>query len=263
MKSRVNIDQFWARDLEGFLNTQLSEMPLPGEITNQVEGILFAGYLQDMGMISYAQGASLKEVQHTFRKSVAFYLEVFRFHGTISSYPDQDPEESSSDHSLTNSRRALQAMELALACEPTDIAVSLASFVWDPPHASYLGADSVVCTPQEQQLAYMLRDLLRNYTGTGGTSIKTLKPETVEQAHRLALLKALFKKDQTAFEAGLIDLHDSFLCKVGKKELLSTLDDLLDIPTLAYAMLGNSVFTRLRGVAPDRFLPLMWREGFE
>ena len=174
--------------------------------------------------------------------------KVFKFR-------DADPEEA--DASLTNSRRGLQTMELALACALRILARTLAYLVWDRRNASYLGPGSVVCTPEEQHLAYALRDALTDQgAGKGLQELRAFVPLTPEQDRRASLLTFFWNDDVAAFSGNLSNLHALHLARVENRVSLNKLDDLMDVPTLAYAALGATRFFDLNLPPADPFLPL-------
>ena len=231
---RLPLDVTWAEELKGFLAAHLKDAPPPDLIEGQVDGVFLAGYCRDMGLIRYVEGAALDEVRTLLRRSCSYTLEVFNFR-------DADPEEA--DASLTNSRRGLQTMELALACGAPDLARTLASLVWDRPNASYLGPGSVVCTPEEQHLAYALRDALTDQgAGKGLQELRAFVPLTPEQDRRASLLTSFWNDDAAAFSGNLSNLHALHLARVENRGPLNKLDDLMDVLTLAYAALGATHF---------------------
>jgi len=145
------LDLPWAEGVEKFCaeaGAELArELAVP-ESGGQIEHVLLATYLEDLGLIRYALGFSLEDVKETFQLAARALLRVFKLRGT-------EP-----DDSLANSRRGREALLLALAAEDLALARSLAPHVEDPEGASYLGPDSVVTTPDDQALAKAWRDLV-------------------------------------------------------------------------------------------------------
>lgn len=253
---RVPVDLAWAEELKVFLHAQLAEAPAPNSIEGQVQGVFLAGYCRDLALVRYAEGGPIDEVRALLRRSSEFHFEVFKLRGIDHTAPVADRAAQSDDRSLTNSRRGLQAMEVALACGALDLARALAPWIWDAPDASYLGPGSVVCTPEEQHLAYALRDLLLDRFEEGLREIHALPALPPEQEDRATILTALLKADPPVFAWALGELHTFHLDQVGHPGTLDTLEDLLDIPTLAYAVLGRNRLPDLNPLPSDAFLPL-------
>lgn len=252
---RVPLNQAWARELKAFLQAQMDGAPAPEATFNQVQAIFQSGYVRDLGLLRYAEGAPLAEVRDLLRRSAAYLLEVFRLR-------ENAPEDGHS--SLTHSGRGSEAMELALACGALDLARAVAPLVRDPEDASYLGPDSVVCTPEEQGLAYALRDLLLGRPEESLAQIRALQDLDRGQSERAALLSALAREDAQTFSWALQELHTRHLDQVGHPGPLDTLEDLLDLRTLAFAAMGNQVFPALKPLSADPFLPLdLCRAGAE
>jgi hypothetical protein len=254
---RVPVDCTWAKELAEFLRAQLKDAPAPQDVEGQIQAALLAGYCRDLGLLRYAEGAGLDDVRRLLRASAECTLAVFRLR-------DADPD--SADLSLTNSRRGLHAMELALSCGASDVAGALAPLIWDPPGASYLGPDSVVCTPEDQRLAYALRDILLHRVEKGGEELHALKPADRGQEIRASLLTALTGGDETRFSQALAESHAFHLKRVEMDQImngdgLKDLDDLLDVPTLAYLSLGISRMAGLGLPAQDAYLPVELTEG--
>jgi hypothetical protein len=236
---RVPVDEAWGHELGAFVQNAITQSPPPEALDDQVQGVFAAGYHRDLGLLRYAAGAPLGEVRGAFRRSAEYTIAVFRMRegAPWESAPDVDP-------SLTNSRRALHAMELALAAGARDLAEALARLVWDPPDASYLGPTSVVCTLEEQRLAYALRDLLLGETASD--ALRALPGTEWRDAGQRARgwgIVSLAAGDPHAAGVALALLHDEHLARVRDVASLDRLDDLLDVPTLAYASVAYAALS--------------------
>lgn len=238
---RVPVDIAWARELDAFVSAAIVDVPPPDELDDQAQGALAAGYHRDLGLLRYADGAPLDEVRAAFRRATEYTLALFRLRAPREPWqPTEDVDES-----LTNSRRALDALELGLACGAHDLATALAPLVWDPPGATYIGPNSVVCTPEEQRLAYALRDLLVN---DGASDVVGALPDTewhttLQQARGWALV-SIAARDPNALAIAIETLREDHRAAVRARlaeiGALDRLDLLLDVPSLAYAALGRA-----------------------
>ena len=260
-KLRVPLDTAWAEELEGFLRGQMKDAPGPDSIEDQAQAVFLAGYCRDLGLLRYAEAARLEEVRQLLRRSTQYTLEVFRMR---EAGQDEDPP---SDLSLTNSRRGLDAMELALASGALDLAKTLAPLIWDPPGASYLGPGSVVCTPEDQHLGYALRDILtgRSEEALGELNAPPSEPDPdlddeaepdPDHERRAPALRSLLSGDASEATQALAASHAAFLQRVEGRGPLGKLEDLMDVPTVAYAALGRSRYPKVRLPKQDPYLPL-------
>lgn len=168
-----NFDLVWAVQLAAFCSEayaeQLAQIESGAEPAGQIDYVLAADYALDCAFITYALGASLDDVRVWIVRAANALLDVFRLRGTTPAFPvvviheQGDAETVNSDRtdsSLTNSRRGLAAMYAALAAGERELAERIAEFVGDPPDASYVGPESEVITPDEQELAYGLKAFL-------------------------------------------------------------------------------------------------------
>ena len=252
---RLNLDPTWATGLKLFLEGQLKNAAGVNEVEGQVEAIFIAGYFRDLGILRYAEGHNLEGVADIFRRSSAYNLKAFSFHGTVVNKIIGGSESTVVDHSLTNPNSALQALELALACGASEIAVSLAKYVWDPPYASYIAPDSVVCSPEDQHLAYALRELLSGKYKSGLEELALLDHATGRVRQRTLLLLALLTENYGEFTSALEIHHENFLKKVNQKTVFNDLEDILDITALAYINLGRVHFPEFVLTKSDVFMP--------
>jgi len=238
---RVPVDAAWARDLAVFVRAAIRAVPPPDEIDDQAQAALAAGYHRDLGLLRYADGAPLDDVRALVRRATEYTLALFRLRAPREPWRSADEV----DESLTNSRRALEALELALAGGAPELATTLAPLVWDPPDATYIGPTSVVCTPEEQRLAYALRDLLTNTPSS--EAIRAL-PDTewrsAAQRARGWAMVSIAAHDPIALAVAielLREVHAAAVrARLAETGALDRLDLLLDVPSLAYAALGRA-----------------------
>ena len=263
--TRVPVDAAWARELEDFVRARIAESPGPDALESQPQGIFAAGYWRDLALLRWAAGDSSGDVRAALRRSTEYTLAAFAMRPAPESREPWAADEPL-DQSLTNSRRGLEAMELALAAGAPDLARALAPLVWDPPGASYLGPTSVVCTPADQRLAYALRDLLLGRAATS-ESVRALPDDDLPfdetQRARAWCLFALAAGDRHAFTVAHHALHAVHLARVRDAGALRSLDDLLDVPALAGAALACERFGPSAAPRADPYLPVALACGAE
>lgn len=182
---------------------------------------VLGGIRRARGLLAYALGRPIAEVRQEFAAAAVAYLTAFSLREQAQPFPVQFvatgnglsqalPADASTspDYSATNSRVNLLHVYLALAAGDWPLAGSLAALIWDPPGAAYVAERSVLCTPQQQQVAYAVREyfrgipaaaraLLKSPTRTGGESEAELEGQ---------LLSAILQSDREWFTAGLVQL---------------------------------------------------------
>ena len=176
-----------------------------GPDAQQVEWVMLAGYFCDLAFVEYGLGESLPLVCTHMSEGAAALLKVFELRGTSPAFPvitvgGPRPDERKIDYSLTNSRRGLFAMYLAVIASGPMGAAGIAALVGDPPDASYIGEDSPVCTPEDQELASFLKALLLGQTPPGshptpassdGRAFERVMLESISRGNCPAFLDAL------------------------------------------------------------------------
>jgi len=215
--------------------------------------------LVSLALIEYAAGNELAKVRTHLRKALQSYLEVLRLRGSepsgridVSSPDDlrrsldkgeaitQERLESSgeSDYSLGNSSTSLQAMYLALSGGEFKIAESIAEHVWDPVDADYIGMDSEVCTPNEQRLAYALRECFGgNVQAARGELTSVVDPiRTIKDQTRM--LTALVDNNTPAFLNTLEELVNWHSQEATEDENHTAADYFICIPGLGLSAYG-------------------------
>lgn len=244
---RISVDATWADPLEAFLRKQIADGPAPAAVESQVEAFFHAGYFRHLGLLRYALGAPLEEVRRHFRLSSEFSLAVYRFRDRAGGESADAP---AVDASLTNSRDGLAALELALACGARELATTLAPLIEDPPGARFPSAGSEVCTPDDQAVAYALRDFLLNRPPVPNA----LDPSTFapKRAASLDALRALSHDDRVAFLSALETLHSEHLEALAVPRPVPDIESLIDIPTLALAALSAGRYPELARLADPR-----------
>ncbi|MET4134344.1 hypothetical protein ABIC21_000538 [Pseudarthrobacter sp. PvP090] len=241
---QLRLDHAWAAELTEFLRRQLDSAPDHDE-DDPVGAVLTAGYLRDLGLLGAVTGMAPEEVRDLWRQSVLLTTVPFRMR------PGTDE-----DQSLANSRRGLEGMELGLAAGALDVVRDLAKLVQDPPGASYLGEGSVVCTTEEQLLAYATRDLVLGREGPGRWLARIGAP-TGAHALRTALLVALARANAADARWLCEEIHREYLQRIAGEAILRRLDDCVDVPSLAALVLARQVGLDLTPDQADPWLPLV------
>lgn len=218
------VDQHWAIQLMDYLRQARQELvrdiKSKQDEASQLDYILLAGYCRDLGLLQYAMGLPLPRVRDCFSEASQAYLKVFELRGSedtfsamaVSFVPESVDTEypkvlerqpvhppRAKDYSLTNSRTGLLAMHLALTLRNSSVAQRIADLVWDPPNASYVDPNSVVCTPNDQLLAYSLRDYLLGNDEAAMSSLRLIEIRETEIKHQTMMIWALVLRNQIMF----------------------------------------------------------------
>jgi hypothetical protein len=186
--------------------------------------------LEAVGLFSYALGHPLDKVRESFAQSAQANLQVFELRGTEPpipvtmitldgnmppSGPDNAVEDNtyrppaSIDYSLTNSRDGLRGIYVALIAGEHTIAERLTHLLWDPPRASYLAPNSVVCTPNDVHLANAFKALLDGRKESVGAALDLISARKAEDASIVAqgkMMNSLVSTCLEGFREGLRDL---------------------------------------------------------
>ena len=130
-------------------------------------------------------------------------------------------------------------MQTALVAGDREQAEGTAELVGDPPDASYIGPDSVVCTPDEQAVAYAVKALLLEQTAIavyhiGGVST-TAPPLIGEQA---VALYALIDGDRAALLGALDRLLDAHAAEAVEPEAAREPRRFMSLPALTLVRLA-------------------------
>ena len=111
---------------------------------------------RQLALVLYASGEPVDTVRGLLCDAARAHLGMVRLRGNEQS----GCEPTALDYSVGNSCSTYRAICEALLAHDLDLAQVLATFVWDPPEARYVGPTSVVCTDLRQGAAYALRYLL-------------------------------------------------------------------------------------------------------
>lgn len=245
-----NFDEAWAVQLAEFCANAYAEfLTIPESEVTQVDLVLTADPALDCACVTYALGADLEDVRIWIARAAHLLGQAFALRGTTPHLPLgrkdiwgnlTDITPPGPDQSLTNSRRGLLAMHTALAAGDLARAERTASLVGDPPDAAYIGPDSVVCTPPEQQLAYALREILLGrevsavfYVG----GIQEDDPPLIR--HQATSVYALINRDVTAFTNALDRLLAAHAFEAAEPAAAREPRRFLCLPAVAVAALAT------------------------
>lgn len=176
---------------------------------------------ESIAWFSYALGFPIAEVRSALCYAVSAYLKVFELRGTAPQFPvykfQYDPSYSPGipestiefkqlhdndkvDYSLTNSQKGYVALCEALIVGEDLIVEKLSTLIWDPPNATYIGPRSF-CTPNDQHLAYAMRELLYGDIASMLSELAALKTsrQDVNIAFQATMLQALAMNDPSNF----------------------------------------------------------------
>lgn len=218
------LDTEWARQLLGFLEAEQpalgAALKMPGRRPDQIQCAFFAAYSLDLASLHYALGDDLEAVRGYLDDAILGHWHLFAQRGTTRAFPwelvtlpserhagegDAPAEQgeggggTDTDFSMTNSRKGLLAMYLALVTKGCQVAQELASLVKDPPNATYIGPRSEICTPNEQRLAYASKALLAEAKGTFFAELEGIQDPSPDIAFQEQLLRALEAGKADAF----------------------------------------------------------------
>jgi hypothetical protein len=258
-----HLDVAWARSTlrfcEEWLGELRAELAAAGAPAGQIELVLAVDLGRDAGLLRYALGDDLATVRRHLADAAEACERVFELRGLEPALDAVvvDGEDvravhapGARDHSLTNSRRGLLAMHLALAVGDRPLATRIARLVGDPPDASYLGDDSVVCTWEEQRLAYALRDLLAGDPAGALAAPAAMPAGDLGAAAQAELLAALAARDGTAVRGALARLLAWHRAEAEHEANAHDVRRLLSLPATALAALAVA-----DGVVPGDALP--------
>lgn len=267
MKDRPHVDPAWAAQLAEFCASAYAEYAAADPASlGQVDHALAADYTLDCALVTYALGADPDDVRVWIKRAAFALAEVFRLRGTTPAFPVTVVDEvgfrpatppDATDASLTNSRRGLLAMQVALIGGDPILVEQIAAMVGDPPDATYIGPDSEVCTPEEQRLAYALK---AHVLGKHAVAIFYAAGLTVAQPpvrQQAAAIEALINRDPEAFLAVLGDLRAAHAAAASDPHNAREPRRLINLPALALAALAtqSGVIDPDRVPADDPYLP--------
>lgn len=267
MNDRPYVDPAWAEQLAEFCAGAYAEYAAADPASlGQVEHVFAADYALDCALVTYALGADPDDVRAWIKRAVFAFAEVFRLRGTTPAFPVTVVDEAgtrpaappdATDASLTNSRRGLLAMQVALIAGDSSLVEQIATMVGDPPDATYIGPDSEVCTLEEQGLAYALKGHLLGQDAVAffyTAGLRAAQPSVRQQA---VTIEALINRDAGTFLAALGDLLVAHAVAASYLHNAPEPRCLINLPALALATLAiqSNVIDRDRVTADELYLP--------
>jgi hypothetical protein len=168
-----------------------------------------------------------------------------------------DAASASADFSLTNSRRGLLAMQVAVLAGDRSLVERVAALVGDPPDATYVGPDSVVCTQEEQGLAYALKAYLLGRTAVAYFHTAGLATSATSIRVQAVAIDALIRRERQDFLSALAELLAAHADLAVNPDRAREPRRFVAIPALALAALAldGGIVTRDQ-LPDDPYLPL-------
>lgn len=204
----------------------------PGKL-RQRRLVSLAGDYSYMGLFKYALGIDLADCRDCLAKSLDANLEAFQLRGSQEAFPVMDLLINSSknavdpdraqlktrhppgtkDYSMTNSRDSFWYTCLGFGIGEEPRGRRMASLIWDPVGADYIGPRSTICTPNQQALAYSLKHYLEEGVETAVATLAPVRtPPDDYIGQQAQMLRSLIQRDVDAFcraLRALLDLHET------------------------------------------------------
>jgi hypothetical protein len=269
------IDREWAANLIDALaedSLRFDWEDHDGDGPNQVDLVFQSDRCADLGLLCCALGAPAAVVQGHFRDALRSGVGAFQLRATWPAPGDEDLSiligrqghwsAEGIDESLTNSRRGLRLIHLALATGAGrgTLAREVSGLIGDPHDADYLGANSVVCTWDDQHVAYALAAFLLNDPRTAHAELLAFSGAvpTETLAEQADALRALLAGDAPVFLDALRLLLAAYREQARRPENLKEPASYLCLPAvgLAAAAIDARVVGPGRLSADDELLPL-------
>jgi hypothetical protein len=234
----------------------------------QIEYVMLAEDCKDIGMLKYGLGYPFGETRAAFAEAGKAYLRVFELRGTqtaleVAVVTDQDSKPwhapGAIDDSLTNSRRGLEAMYVAMVTGDEALARQIAAHVWDPPGASYIGPESRVCTPEDQQLSRAVKALLLDRRSSALSQPYVGRPVTSSAKAQAEVIDTLMAGLKTGFIDRLADLLEWHRGQIADAANQKDVELLFSVPGLALCRqaLGRGLIELSELPQSDVLLPLV------
>jgi hypothetical protein len=258
--------------LESVRTSVLEELDWIRDKPNQMSYSVLWRYYSEIAVFSYALGLPLAEVRESLANAARTFLKVLELRGTgrpfpaytltyDPNYPPGHPDavvefkslraENARDYSVTNSRDNYVAVCQALIAGEDQLADHLASLVWDPPDASYIGPRSF-CTPNQQRVAYALRHLMSGDAAAADSELKGVRRtrRDISIRHEAAMVRAIVENARDVFTEALAALLDWTRREGLKRDPYNYSDFFISIVGLGLARLAVR-----RGICAIKDLP--------
>lgn len=185
----------------------LRELSKPDVSRRQLRLRMLAGEYETLANFWYALGIPLDDVRESLVNYIHNTIEACKLRGTaIVVYNGAEK----ADFSMTGSHRVLPATYVALALGGSARIHEVATWIWDPPDASYVGkSKQSLCRYDCQRLAYALREYLAGNHDQARIELKSMLvlPNDEPLYSNKMLLTSILKGDRNDF----LDELTSFL----------------------------------------------------
>jgi hypothetical protein len=156
---------------------------------------------RQLALLAYAAGGSCEHCRKLFIESARAHLELVKLRGDGSeSRPDWTPPP---EYATGNSRSTFEAICRAFVGCDWELARLLAPWVWDPEGSGWISPNSLLCTPQQQTMAYALKDFLLGRTGELETRLRSMTNIREDLIGEMLMLRGIILGDSARTLKGL------------------------------------------------------------
>jgi Immunity protein 49 len=258
-------DPEWAAQVAEFCAKAYAEYASsPRATIGQAAYAMAADVALDCGLVTYALGADPADVRIWIARAAHALGEVFRLRGSEAAVPSlvvtehgvDQATRADTDLSLTNLRRGLLAMYVALVAGDRRLAERIADQLGD---ASDARSPAEASANEEQQLASALRALLLGQDAVAFFHARGLADGPPSVAAHAAALNALIAGDQRAFLDALRRLLEAHTDDANDERNAREPRLLMSLPGLGLSALAvTSGLLELHELPADEiYLPLM------
>jgi hypothetical protein len=260
------------RSRQASVPARLAEIRAEPEKLPQTRYSLLASTYRYIALYLYALGYPLQDVREALTHAAQAWLKVFELRGQEEAFPayvltydpTKEPTDPGShqiaplhppgtmDYSSTNSQKGYLAVCAAQIGGDDELAGRLAALIWDPPDADYIGRRSEVCTPNDQRLAYALRELFAGNNDGVRAELQGIRAGLKESydTDQATMIRALVTGDTYGFRDALDSYLDWHRRRALDKRNIDRVDFYLSLPALA--LCGQAV---RRNVCPVDLFP--------
>jgi hypothetical protein len=148
---------------------------------------------RELAYVLYASGESLDRVRALLADSAQAHLELVKRRATGDGGPSSPrPQEYATGHSCST----YLAICMAETSGEGDLARALAPFVWDPPGASYVAPNSVICTTDQQTIAYTLKHVVLNRDADAQEQLRRLTRVPEDVIGDKLMIRGIIERDR-------------------------------------------------------------------
>jgi hypothetical protein len=197
------IDADWAQTLRQSYEAQRTRhraaIPLAPPAREIYAWDALANDCRELAFVYYASGEPLERVREMLHEAARAHLEVVRRRGTPEAPVPLGPTEFATGHSCST----YQAICMAFIAGDRRLAEALAPLVWDPEPARYVGPESVLCTTEQQTLAFTMRYLAAGIDDQAARELASLVRPTGEVVGEFLALRGILERDEARLRDGL------------------------------------------------------------